>query len=151
MHIWLRLCGYCSSSKAKCLHKAPASNYISSEITELLPGENFEADKQCELEFGSGFRLCPFKDQVDIGTRGRQIRIFPVLAHLCRSLVHLQLSLRLQVQPAAVGRRHVLRERQVVPPRGVHPAGQADDDARGRRMGVLATVSICTTFQEIYT
>ncbi|XP_063930505.1 A disintegrin and metalloproteinase with thrombospondin motifs 9-like isoform X2 [Zophobas morio] len=54
---------FLESSKAKCLHKAPASNYISSEITELLPGENFEADKQCELEFGSGFRLCPFKDQ----------------------------------------------------------------------------------------
>ncbi|XP_008190626.1 A disintegrin and metalloproteinase with thrombospondin motifs 9 isoform X2 [Tribolium castaneum] len=52
---------FLESNKAKCLLNAPTSNYISSEISDLLPGENFEADKQCELEFGIGYKLCSYQ------------------------------------------------------------------------------------------
>jgi hypothetical protein len=101
-------------------------------------------DKQCELEFGAGFKLCPYKDQVRGGVSVGVFLLFsriPLSARLRRLVVHLQRRLRLPLQLAAVGRRHLVRQGPLVPPRGVHPARQEAAHAGHRRMGTLATVS----------
>jgi hypothetical protein len=110
-------------------------------------------DKQCELEFGAGFKLCPYKDQVRGGVSVGVFLLFsriPLSARLRRLVVHLQRRLRLPLQLAAVGRRHLVRQGPLVPPRGVHPARQEAAHAGHRRMGTLATVSYHQLFVLVF-
>lgn len=37
----------------------PDNNFLPVR-SKSLPGEMFEADKQCELEFGEGWKLCDY-------------------------------------------------------------------------------------------
>ncbi|XP_066144477.1 A disintegrin and metalloproteinase with thrombospondin motifs 9 isoform X2 [Euwallacea fornicatus] len=46
------------SPKSKCLLYPPANNEILANYTQMLPGDSFEVDRQCELEFGPGHTRC---------------------------------------------------------------------------------------------
>lgn len=48
-----------SSPRASCLLGKP-SMVGKLEFSNVLPGENFEVNKQCELQFGSGSKICSF-------------------------------------------------------------------------------------------
>ncbi|KAJ8967041.1 hypothetical protein NQ314_003158, partial [Rhamnusium bicolor] len=52
---------FLDSNRAKCLNIAPTKDYITSSYTNVLPGDKFEVDRQCELEFGDGSKICPFQ------------------------------------------------------------------------------------------
>ncbi|XP_060533240.1 A disintegrin and metalloproteinase with thrombospondin motifs 9 isoform X2 [Cylas formicarius] len=52
---------FLDSSKAKCVQYPPINNQIFSNFTYMLPGDSFEVDSQCELEFGPGYSICPLE------------------------------------------------------------------------------------------
>ncbi|KAF5279337.1 hypothetical protein FQR65_LT15410 [Abscondita terminalis] len=56
------------SSKSNCLFDEPNRDIITSQFIERLPGERFMVDRQCELEFGLGYRLCPYLDMSYCGS-----------------------------------------------------------------------------------
>ncbi|KAK9754190.1 ADAM-TS Spacer 1 [Popillia japonica] len=49
---------FLDSPRAYCLLGKPKDTKL--EFTNTLPGENFEVDRQCELEFGVGSKICSF-------------------------------------------------------------------------------------------
>lgn len=55
------LTDFLESSKSSCLFDEPNRDIITSQFIQRLPGERFKVDRQCELEFGIGYKLCPFE------------------------------------------------------------------------------------------
>ncbi|KAJ8921175.1 hypothetical protein NQ315_013647 [Exocentrus adspersus] len=51
---------FLDSKRAKCLNNPPTKDWITSSYTKILPGENFEVDRQCELHFGAGSKICSY-------------------------------------------------------------------------------------------
>lgn len=49
-----------SSSKSKCLLKPAEKDYINKFLEKKFPGEEFEANQQCEMEFKNGSELCDY-------------------------------------------------------------------------------------------
>ncbi|XP_074026740.1 ADAM metallopeptidase with thrombospondin type 1 motif A isoform X3 [Leptinotarsa decemlineata] len=49
---------FLDSNRASCLQKPPTNNYITYTYTEILPGDKFDLNAQCELEFGPGRKVC---------------------------------------------------------------------------------------------
>lgn len=53
-----------SSPRSRCLLDVPHEDHMRDNPLRprdsLLPGEAFQADQQCELEFGPGSRICSF-------------------------------------------------------------------------------------------
>ncbi|KAF7271026.1 hypothetical protein GWI33_016056 [Rhynchophorus ferrugineus] len=49
---------FLDSSRSNCLLRQPSRNELSPDYSRLLPGDIFEIDKQCELEFAPGFKFC---------------------------------------------------------------------------------------------
>lgn len=54
-----------SSSRSNCLLSPPSNNEILANYTQMLPGDTFEVDRQCELEFGPGHTRCTMA--LDVG------------------------------------------------------------------------------------
>ncbi|XP_019769669.2 A disintegrin and metalloproteinase with thrombospondin motifs 9 isoform X2 [Dendroctonus ponderosae] len=49
---------FLDSPRSKCLLYPPSNNEILANYTQMLPGDTFEVDRQCELEFGPGHTRC---------------------------------------------------------------------------------------------
>lgn len=49
-----------SSSKSRCLLEPARRDYINKFSVKKYPGEEFEADKQCEMEYKNGSELCSY-------------------------------------------------------------------------------------------
>lgn len=49
-----------SSGEAECLLDSPNKNILTNDMSSTQPGEMFEVNRQCELEFGMGFKKCSF-------------------------------------------------------------------------------------------
>ncbi|KAJ8950763.1 hypothetical protein NQ318_011256 [Aromia moschata] len=52
---------FLDSNKARCLYTPPSKNYVTSSYLSVLPGDKFEVDRQCDMEFGSGSKICPYQ------------------------------------------------------------------------------------------
>lgn len=51
----------CSGGYGKCLDNTPYKDYIAdSPAANKLPGEAFTEDRQCELVFGRGSKICSY-------------------------------------------------------------------------------------------
>lgn len=57
---------FLKSSKSTCLNDPPPSNRpkLPSDLYTELPGELFDADKQCLFQYGPGYRQCPQRRSV---------------------------------------------------------------------------------------
>uniref|UniRef100_A0A8D8Q3J5 A disintegrin and metalloproteinase with thrombospondin motifs 9 n=1 Tax=Cacopsylla melanoneura TaxID=428564 RepID=A0A8D8Q3J5_9HEMI len=49
---------FLDSDKSECLKNEPTNDYLSDSTQHWPPGENFSVDRQCELLYGNGARLC---------------------------------------------------------------------------------------------
>ncbi|XP_030747517.1 A disintegrin and metalloproteinase with thrombospondin motifs 9 isoform X2 [Sitophilus oryzae] len=49
---------FLDSSRSNCLLNPPSRNEILSNYSQMLPGDVFAVDTQCELEYAPGFRMC---------------------------------------------------------------------------------------------
>lgn len=98
------ICVYVRSSpRAYCLLGKPKDTKL--EFTNTLPGENFEVDRQCELEFGVGSKICSFMVNMDFKTyQESDLKMF-VFFNCCRELVAVcGVHLKLEKKITVVGR-----------------------------------------------
>ena len=53
---------YYRSFHSRCLNNVPTNNGQKKHLSlgDKLPGQVYNADKQCEMVFGAGYRQCPF-------------------------------------------------------------------------------------------
>ncbi|XP_050511629.1 A disintegrin and metalloproteinase with thrombospondin motifs 9 isoform X2 [Diabrotica virgifera virgifera] len=50
---------FLDSERSTCLRRPPVNNYLPTyHYTDTLPGDKFDLDTQCELEFGPGRKVC---------------------------------------------------------------------------------------------
>ncbi|XP_018320780.1 A disintegrin and metalloproteinase with thrombospondin motifs 9-like [Agrilus planipennis] len=51
---------FLESGKSDCLLDQPSKDLVTANFQNVLPGEHFEVDLQCQLEFGRGSKVCSF-------------------------------------------------------------------------------------------
>lgn len=49
-----------STNRAFCLMNHPKNDLVSQNVPKRLPGETFDQDRQCELVYGRGSKICSF-------------------------------------------------------------------------------------------
>ncbi|KAK9886442.1 hypothetical protein WA026_016725 [Henosepilachna vigintioctopunctata] len=54
---------FLGSKRSRCLLKRPTTNFISTEVANIPPGEKYEVKKQCEFEFGEGKDHCLYENE----------------------------------------------------------------------------------------
>ncbi|GAB6020024.1 hypothetical protein CHUAL_002773 [Chamberlinius hualienensis] len=56
---------FLDTEAAKCLRDKPTANKLTWSMLKELPGQSFTADRQCELLYGDGYRICPYMPTCD--------------------------------------------------------------------------------------
>lgn len=138
-----------SGGYGECLLDKPSTDLLDAHrAAKNLPGESFDENKQCELVFGNGSKICPYMVLFE-SISNLSFRISAYYSDGLFSIAALQTVMVHDIgrrtrglpDPAhAMGRWNGLRERSMVSARKLPNARRQKSGTRRRQLGILGRV-----------